>query len=188
MRSPTVPTAPARHPHSRQQGGFALVVGLLLLLVLTILGVSAMRGTTLQERMAGNMQDRAIAFQAAEAALRAGESKLDQNTLPAFGSTGPYYVTDSTAITTPRWQSIYGLGAAAPSSGSVVDCTEKDSGCSSIDATSASFFIEKLQDVVLPGNSLGPTTGASTHAYRVTAEGAGLNQGTAVVLQSTVIR
>lgn len=158
------------------------MVGLLLLLVLTILGVSAMRGTTLQERMASNMQDHAIAFQAAEGALRAGESKLDQVTLPVFDDSGAYYSTDSTATTTPLWQSLYGIDADAPSA-SAVETHETG------DNASASFFIEKLQDVVLPGDSLGPSSGGSTeHVYRVTAEGIGLNQETTVVLQSTVIR
>src|SRR5690606_2392355 len=69
--------------------GAALVVSLVLLLVVTILGVTSMRTTTLQERMAGNMRDSNLAFQAAEAALREGEEFLQQATLPAFaGSTG----------------------------------------------------------------------------------------------------
>lgn len=56
--------------------GAALVVSLVLLLVVTILGVTSMRTTTLQERMAGNTRDRHLAFQAGEAALRAGEQWL----------------------------------------------------------------------------------------------------------------
>jgi type IV pilus assembly protein PilX len=50
-----------------------LIVALVLLLVLSVLGISSMQGTVMQERMAGNTFDRALAFQAAEAALREGE-------------------------------------------------------------------------------------------------------------------
>lgn len=58
------------------QRGAALVVGLIFLLVMTLIGVAAMRSTGLQERMAGNLRDRSLAFQAGEAALRAGEQWL----------------------------------------------------------------------------------------------------------------
>lgn len=58
----------------RQQRGAVLVVGLIILVVLTLLGVQAMRTNVAQERMAGNMRDRYTAFQAAESVLRVGES------------------------------------------------------------------------------------------------------------------
>lgn len=63
---------------SRRRGerGSALAIALVFLLVLTLLGLSAMRGSNLQERMAGNLRDRNMAFQSAEAALRAGEAWL----------------------------------------------------------------------------------------------------------------
>lgn len=59
-----------------RQKGAALVVALVLLLVITILGLSSMRGTSLQERMSANLRDRGLAFQAAEAALREAEASL----------------------------------------------------------------------------------------------------------------
>ena len=74
--------APLTHPHVRlRQAGIALVVALVFLLVLTILGVTAMQSATLQERMAGNVRDRNVGFQAAEAALRAGEDWVEQEQL-----------------------------------------------------------------------------------------------------------
>ena len=57
------------------QNGSALVISLILLVVMTLLGVQAMRTNLTQERMASNVQDRNFAFQGAEAALRAGESE-----------------------------------------------------------------------------------------------------------------
>ncbi len=67
------------HKPGGEQCGAVLVVSLLILLVMTILGVSSMGSTTLQERMANNNNQRQIAFQAAEAALRAGETFLASN-------------------------------------------------------------------------------------------------------------
>jgi type IV pilus assembly protein PilX len=64
-----------------QQRGAILVISLLLLLILTVLGVAMMRMTNMQERMAGNTRDLNLAFQGAEAALRAGEARF--RVLPA---------------------------------------------------------------------------------------------------------
>lgn len=50
-----------------------LIVGLIILVVLTIIGVQAMRTNIAQERMSVNMRERNVALQAAEAAVRAGE-------------------------------------------------------------------------------------------------------------------
>lgn len=59
-----------------EQKGVTLIVALVLLLVVSLLGLSAMRSTTLEERMASNTQDQGLAFQAAEAALRAGVDQI----------------------------------------------------------------------------------------------------------------
>ena len=62
-------------PRSRQSGA-ALISGLIFLVVLTMIGVTAARMSTLEERMSGNMRDRAIAMQAAELALRDAERDI----------------------------------------------------------------------------------------------------------------
>lgn len=54
------------------QQGAVLVVSLIILLLLTIIGVTAMRTVTMEERMAGNLRDRNLANQAAESAVRFG--------------------------------------------------------------------------------------------------------------------
>ena len=65
------------------QRGAVLVVSMILLLVMTTLALAASRSTRLQERMAGNMRDSDLAFQAAEAALRDGERMIaDQTAIP----------------------------------------------------------------------------------------------------------
>ena len=52
----------------RHQRGTALIMSLVILMILTILGVTAMGTATLEERMAGNTQELNKAFQAAESA------------------------------------------------------------------------------------------------------------------------
>jgi type IV pilus assembly protein PilX len=60
------------HGPARQRGASLFVV-LILLLVMTLLGLAALRGTLLEERMSANLYDRSLGFQAAEAALRFAE-------------------------------------------------------------------------------------------------------------------
>jgi type IV pilus assembly protein PilX len=60
----------------RDQGGVALVVSLILLVLATLIGLASVRGTNLQERMSANMYDRSLAFQRAESALRAAEEAI----------------------------------------------------------------------------------------------------------------
>jgi len=67
------------HSSTSRQGGIALVVALVLLIAVTLVGLAAIRGTSLQERMAGNTYDREMSFQAAEAALNVGANDLVSN-------------------------------------------------------------------------------------------------------------
>lgn len=63
----------------RGQKGAALLISLIMLLIATIAGLASIRGTSVQERMSANMYDRSIAFQAAEAAILAGEEAVLAN-------------------------------------------------------------------------------------------------------------
>lgn len=63
----------------RHQGGAALVVALLLLLVMTLLGVAGLNTGVLEEKMSAASYDRNLALQAAEVALREGEQLAESN-------------------------------------------------------------------------------------------------------------
>ncbi|MDR0250113.1 MAG: hypothetical protein LBI35_02210 [Burkholderiales bacterium] len=60
-------------PRMKRQEGVSLIVAMVFLIILSMLAIAAIRGVTMQERMAGNTQDWNLAFQAAEAALRDAE-------------------------------------------------------------------------------------------------------------------
>ena len=70
---------------SHRERGAVLIVALLFLVMLTMLGITAMTGTTMEERMAGNARDNSIAFQAAEAALRDARRDLGEWAVPGYG-------------------------------------------------------------------------------------------------------
>lgn len=56
-----------------QQRGAALVVALIMLVLMTLVGITAMQVTTVQQKMVTNNRDLNTAFQAAETALKRGE-------------------------------------------------------------------------------------------------------------------
>ncbi len=58
------------------QRGVALILVLTVLVVVTLLGMVALRGVLMEERMSAHMSDRSRAFQAAESALRTAEDKV----------------------------------------------------------------------------------------------------------------
>jgi type IV pilus assembly protein PilX len=61
----------------RRERGAILVLALMFLVLLTIIGVSSISGVTLEEKMAGNLRNQNMAFQAAESALRDAEIDLE---------------------------------------------------------------------------------------------------------------
>jgi type IV pilus assembly protein PilX len=65
--------------YGRRQRGVALIIALVLLVIATLIGLSASRGTLLQEKMSSNTYDRSLSFQGAEAALRAAEVAISNN-------------------------------------------------------------------------------------------------------------
>ncbi|MDV6344631.1 PilX N-terminal domain-containing pilus assembly protein [Nitrosomonas sp. Is37] len=171
-----------------RQRGVVLATGLIFLVMMTLLGVTAMQTTMLEEKMAGNLRDETLAFQAAEAALREGEMFLQQITLPAFdGSNGLYAETpaDETQaaetqaaetqapdpITWPGW-STSGRTIATTMSGV---------------ASQPRYIIEQRR-IPVPAEKGGSvqqsaTTMTST-MYRVIARGVGGTESAVVILQS----
>ncbi len=89
-------------PRTQQQGA-ALIVGLVLLMVLTILAISTMRTATLGLLMAGNAQYKERAFQLAETGLRDAVNQINNGVL--------------TLDTTEGWQSLGALTGSVDDSG-----------------------------------------------------------------------
>jgi len=87
-----------------RQGGAILIVTLLFLVILTMLGVTAMTGTTMEERMAGNTRDAQLALQAAEAALRDARRDINNYTVKVgatFGRGVPLAENDFYSMDSP---------------------------------------------------------------------------------------
>lgn len=105
------------------QHGAVLVIALVMLLVLTMLGVTALNTASLEEKMAANSQENNRAFQTAEAGL--ANAFGDPNAFVAFqlapvagktGSLGPY-------ISASDWSVQY-LGFTNPPINSLYSATQ----------------------------------------------------------------
>jgi len=85
----------------RQQGAI-LIISLLLLLVASIVTVSSMRGSNMQERMTSNQHNQAVAFMAAEAAasdfLQWMRSNFDEGDPEAWKDVFPLSLNDAVSV------------------------------------------------------------------------------------------
>ena len=184
-----MPVAACHHslPRAHRQQGAALLFSLIILLLLTVIGVTVLQTTTLQERMAGAQRDRFIAFQAAEATVREAERFLDQLVLPEFnGANGLFhhaaaplplvYETEGHRV---DWQATFNQGSVAPRpyTGSSLD------DMLPANAPRPSYVIEEVPSSTTsgPGASDEPVT--EGFLYRITALATGPSGRSTVVLQ-----
>lgn len=164
----------------RAQRGMVLYVSLLLLLVLTLVGLVATRNTTLDERMAATQRDHDLALQAAEAALRYGESTLKNASAGDFNEADGYY--DNAASIT--WET---ADWADTGKDPAFKTLPYGGTLNPIPAHMPRFYLVRTAQT---GSSLDQSTAvdgpASTATvYKVIAKGWGLNATNAVVLEST---
>ena len=153
------------------QSGAVLIISLIMLLLLTIIGTSSIQTTSLEEKMAGNLRDRNLAFQAAESGLRAGEAFLTQATLPSFtsaGTGGLYNETDITPLQNDDWSTF----------NTIIYSTATLSNT----ASPPLYVIQRLSNI--GSSSLDAGNYHENELYRVTARGVGGTSNAVVVLQT----
>ena len=166
--------------HDRQRGS-TLVISLMILIVMTLIGVTGIASSTLEEKMAGNTRDQALAFQAAEAALRDGEQ----------------YWTDIVSLAA----AFNGANAGLYPADERPDVLDEDTWDNSraysgaIDGVKQQprYIIELLGQIQTDTDDLniggyGETSGLATpFVARVTARAVGGTNNTVVILQSNVL-
>jgi type IV pilus assembly protein PilX len=194
----------SRAVKSRQQG-LSLFMVLVFLTILTMLALTSIQGATLGERMARNQSDRALATQAAEAALR--DAELDLRTLRADGNictpatTGCRSVADyapwenayafegtctaglcdgavTQALPTKVWEPGSALWSNAVRYGTYTKPLGQDTHDFPAVVTQPQYLIEEflMQD--------GGEAGTAAYYYRITARGYGASSDTVVTLQT----
>ncbi len=82
---------------TKKEKGAVLVVGLIMLLIMTLLGITTMHTSVIEEHMNGNLRDKMLAFQAAESAVRNAEQFIEGVvSTAAFDGSGGLYGIDDT--------------------------------------------------------------------------------------------
>jgi type IV pilus assembly protein PilX len=177
-----------------RERGVALIVALVLLIVVTLLGVAGLRTVTLEEKMAAATYDRNIAFQAAEAALRIGESIAETQSKLAQPNSGFPTYTDSDDNCPATWVNNCNNGLCSiPDK----DCTPRwedpsfdDNSWKNATEVSASagtpqYFVEYLGNDFPCNNDISSDTVYNCKRYRITARSRpGGDDRATVILQS----
>lgn len=184
---------PARQPHTLgRQRGAVLIIGLIMMALLSLLGLTALSTSLLEERMAANARDRTRAFQAAEAALRRCESSITSST--DFNNSKGFYTPASGSL--PRWETVdWGSNTEVFCYPTNHDCdtgteTEdlpllhKQPACI-VERLSANVAESPLENESKRGGQPKETQ-RNYGYYRVTARGVGMNEHTVVMLQSHI--
>lgn len=164
------------------QKGATLIVCMIILVIITILGVGSIQDTTLEEKMAGNMKNRNMAFQAAETALRHAEEYLSETTiLPGFDgtTTGLYAQIDTDSAKPITWSASKwlsdGVKYEAPSGHS-----DEIGGV----AIAPYYVIEKLDSTIAGVELEASEAEDNDEFYRITARAVGGTDTAVVILQS----
>jgi type IV pilus assembly protein PilX len=82
MTRPTLPLYRRKMSPVSAERGVVLIVGLILLIVMSLLGLTSIKLATTDERLVAQSYDRGLAFQAAEAALREAEQLITDSGAP----------------------------------------------------------------------------------------------------------
>jgi len=195
----TSPIFPGRPP---RQAGAALITGLIFIVVLTIIGITAARMASLEERMAGNTRDRALAMQAAELTLRDAERDIlgvaDSGAFPrspsisgissfAASCNGTSSIEDNGlcyngtgGYASPVWTTA--SMTAAPSVPYGLFTTRTSSG-GTAPATTIPLVSAQPRYLIEGFRKQAPGGGGDTFFYRITVRAQGANQNTVVWLQ-----
>lgn len=173
-----------------RRSGFALITGLLLLVMITLLAVSMLRGNGLQQMIAGNTREKERAFEAAESALQYGEYWLTNGTAGTGGAcAGVVTVASSadvsvcaTALTAPAdpqsWPATFNFTPPAMK----ISATGTPGG-KAVDGN-ANLDINYAKTPGLYIAYLGLAPNGQQMLYSVTGAGYGGVTGTAAVVQS----
>jgi type IV pilus assembly protein PilX len=168
----------------KDQSGVVLFVALMLLVILSMIGVTVARMQTVEERMARNENNRQLATQAAEAALRYAEYQLlNAPTSSVFAQdTGGYWVISTTtgsSVTTPTGipPALFSTPAnVMPYNGPPL--TQVPAGA----ARAPNIIIELVGYGTIPGDTL-PTGQSPPPVYRITVQGYDADGTPSVILQ-----
>ncbi len=175
----------------RRQQGVVMAVALIMLLMLTIIGVTSMSSGNLQEVMARNMLDRNYAFQAGESGLRDAEIDVENNMTAGTNfdtsCTNGLCLPPASTADPPVWETInWDSASLTRDFGEFTGGTDYKNALVPNLAAVPKYIIEYNDiacDPTVPGEELG--TAVKFDKYRITSQAAGRSNVARIRLQST---
>lgn len=179
----------------REQGGFALFIVLIMMIVIAFLVVAATQSYNTEMRIGSNDADRKMAMATAEAALRQGEGDISTLKDPTFASNCAGGLCAAAADKAPTPNTIKDtpqgtITVTIAGEDSAIVAWERQCG-----TTPASCLENSGRTFAVPGAAKAPryiiefinhTAATNTSIYRVTARAWGKNANTVVTVQSYV--
>ncbi len=195
MRTTMTATPHTRLPGKTAAHGFALFTALVFLLVMTMFGVAMYDNVILQQRMAGNIQQKTMALSAADSATRVAENFLQGAALSIQSTcSGPtttpricLFNTLANPIADTTW-SVSGSGVQLTAL-TFAGIVSPSGGVEGAYAAYPQYYVERIPST--PGHSIG--TGqqygglAPQNFYRITAWGVGGNAGAVAVTRTLYV-
>ncbi len=177
----------------QKQSGVVLIISLIMLVLLTLIGVTSMQVTGLEEKMAGNMKSNNLAFQSAETALREGEVWLATSIAEPAVDTAPVWgfnaMDPNSADSTPWWfdtiRNAVWWNANAVQSGATLQGFELPLGNPNNKPHHIIEFKYFDSDTLVIGTNNPPP---GINYYQVTAKGTGANGQSRQLVQSITAR
>ncbi|WP_085315620.1 pilus assembly PilX family protein [Derxia lacustris] len=149
--------------------GIVLIISLVMLMLLTILGIIALRSATSEERIASNIRDRQLVFELAESGLRRCQDELHGNTFSRTPTPRP------TGADPNNW--------AKPS-----NWTKENSAVATYSKDDADVVVQCMADEVLLLPSSAQISGGNLretrNGYRATVKAYRKTGGATVMVQS----
>ncbi|MEW5248926.1 pilus assembly PilX family protein [Microbulbifer sp. 2201CG32-9] len=167
-----------------KQKGAVLVVSLIILLVLTLLGVSAARTVLLEEKMTFAARDAKVALEVAEALVRAAEQEID-----GFTTTGNFGVQNhlhlqgegpDSFLDSATWSNANSLSNAVAMNGPDGDSI---SGRYYIELAGSADKEDPADNITVGGYGQS-TGGGEIKVFRIVARGRGITDSTSRIIVS----
>lgn len=158
----------------KKQSGAVLFISLIMLLLLTLIGVSGMQTTILEEKMSGNYRDQNIAFQAAESTLLEAEKYImsPAPTYPGVGGLLDIADAEPADYYAPSLWQVGSFNSASTLQAFSDSLGFPPSPPAAALAYAPRYVIKKISQV------------GSVSTFRITASAIGRSPGTRVILQT----
>lgn len=167
-----------------RQRGIALATALILLIVVTLVGMAAVRGTIMQQKISNNYFDRQLAFQTTEATLREAENAV-QAAAAGAGSYRDCSTSANKCVADPFTDSTVAVANAKFKPDSKMTGTPQ-------------YVVEYMGNFKIPPPKVSPLSGCTGYApcgvtytadfYRITARNSNGADGRATVTLQTMYR